>query len=82
MAAELQQALDFLARLRRDDELRAAFEQLNVIDEADPALAAFLQARGYAFDPRVLPRAYDVELRMRRAAWSSRASGQVSVKAR
>lgn len=77
---ELKEALRFLSALRQDAALRAAFEALVERDSHDALIRAFAADQGFVFDPRLLSRAYDLDLRMRRAAYASRADGHSSPK--
>lgn len=71
MGSELQEALRFLADLRTNTALWEATSRLHVMDWKAPALYELVQRWGYQFDPLLLPKAYDIELRMRRAAYTS-----------
>lgn len=82
MGNELREALRFLEALRNDEALRAEFLQITADKNAETLLQSFVLEKGFYFDSRILAQAFDVELRLRRAAFVALADGQSSPKER
>lgn len=78
MGNELREALRFLEALRNDEALRADFLQVSADKNAETLLQSFALEKGFSFDTKLLAQAFDVELRLRRAAFVALADGQSS----